>query len=212
MKSVINAIEKIKTISGSQVDTNYLQGLHVFTSYVSHLNEEGLVFPPLDNPDKLIEYGQSIFQEILFWMQPYRAPRDYLFFLQYYGGLQLSLSDRFLDLFGIGIMTENWYSGLRGDEQIASPSKDGLLQICDVRMHISPLEYYWVAFFLDLSGAIRIGSVFGISSKNLTGVNYRYVLDHLDEMKEHWKFHANSFTEWLNILYETRGSFGYQHL
>jgi hypothetical protein len=136
---------------------------------------------------------------------PYHLPDDYLFFLEFYGGLMIEVPSYNISIFGLGPMVHEWYDDLMGDDALY---ENGFLLISLLLLsEYRPNNY--VHFFLDLAGIVRQYCVIGMSSNELVEKCLIPVLHNPHAYPDRWTKHADSFTEWLEQLSVTNGSFGY---
>jgi hypothetical protein len=111
----------------------------------------------------------------------------------------------YLFVFGVGPMADDWYSFIMDDDAIY---ENGLLLISTLALRDTRPDNY-VHFFFDLAGIIHPYGVIGVGSDKPKGEHLIPILDNLHTHPDRWTKHASSFTEWLERLVETIGSFGY---
>ena len=138
-------------------------------------------------------------------------PDDYQFFLEYCGGLNIDTdADRFA-IHGGGVKVYHWYRYVYDDED--SRCEGGLLYIGDfvVRDQTSPIYSRIVEFYLDLEGSIQMHCVIAVPPWGPTEAvtDFRDILRFPHAHADCWTKLADSFTEWLELAVETRGTFGY---
>ena len=206
MDSVIRAVDRIRAIPGADVDRNFGQGRQAVRDQIemqwTDLKRRGeLREIPTDYDaqcDELITVAQEERAKLHNLVAPHHLPDDYVFFLEYYGGLFIGIDDYSLLVDGIGPMTEQWYGFIMGDNV---PYKDGLL-------NIGSLSYddEYVILFLDLAGVVQQNCVIGVKCGEEEEPDFLPVIRNLPHC---WTKLADSFTAWLERIAETGGTLGY---
>lgn len=219
-ENIVDIVERIRLLPDARVDRNYRQGRDT-------VFEQLLQIPGnLDQAtvERFIARSQKRIAQLTKLISPNELPADYHFFLEYYGGLTIEpkVGSPQLNVFGIGPATEAWYgdvveyhlrsarsgieqlyialwsSRLRFSEQtqdileIISTSKDALAD------NKPRPPYRWIEFFLDITGTVQKYSVLAAKPERNK------------EDQRQWKKVANSFTEWLDLVATSRGTFGYK--
>jgi hypothetical protein len=202
MENVIRAIGRIQLIPGAHVDRNFGQGRDaVVKQHQIRLEKEQVSFI-----DEFITESQQAIGELHAWVAPYHLPEDYVFFLEFYGGLQIKTDDYSFFIDGIGPMVEEWYGFIMGDDAYY---ENGFLAIADLPLLAEERIDQRVTFFLDLAGIIHQGCVIGIPSWKLGELGFPPILQDPHAHAECWVKHADSFTEWLDQVAATGGGLGY---
>lgn len=204
MNNVIRAVERIQSVPGAQVDRNFRQGRDAVLAQAYYLRtDEGV--NNMSVVGKYITHIQESLAEVHAWVQPYHLPDDYVFFLEFYGGLLIERPRYNLLVLGIGPMVEEWYGFIKGDE---GAYENGWLLIASLTLKEERIGHY-VDFFLDLAGSVHKYCVIGIPTGGISSTNSLQVIRDLDAHPDHWSKITSSFTEWLELAAKTKGSFGY---
>jgi hypothetical protein len=208
MDRIIAAVERMRSLPESRIDVGLGQGHETFLTY-----KRKSLYHPQFSPapvvgDDDIAYFEEALLEIQTWLAPNQLPKDYLFFLNYYGGLVVGGEHYALIIAGIGPMTEVWYSYIAGDSRAY---EGGLLKIAGFGFGEEEDEGDTVFYFLDLGGAVHQYCVIGLSKQELDreGVGFKDVLPNPHAHPTCWTKVADSFTEWLELAADTRATFGY---
>lgn len=141
--------------------------------------------------------------------KPYEIPDDYIFFLEFYGGLAIDRDDYYFSVFGVGPWVEHWYSSIVSDAVLQEPGEYGFLSLGRVTVHKGEPGSPYISFFLDLAGTVQKHCVIGVGPWGLGTPDPDVVLQDLHGHSAMWRKLANSFTEWLEQAADTEGSFGY---
>ncbi len=194
MEKIVRAIEHIQLIPGAQVDRSFRQGVEAVLSQLQPWNTD------VSYAEELIAAMQDRLRALQSCVKPCQLPEDYIFFLEFYGGLIINGPSHRLMVDGIGPMTMTWYGRLVGEEMIYD---HGLLGIG----HLSLFEKRQPAiyFFLDLAGTVDRYAVIGIHYRTALVS----ILRSLPNYPRRWIKVADSFTDWLEKLAATGGLFGY---
>ena len=203
MDKIIRTIERIRMIPGAQVDCGLGQGRDTYLAYIHGQSSEVLDIPLMPDDWYITGFQQDL-AEVHTWVAPGDLPSDYAFFLEYISGLEIDRDFYNLNVYGIGLMTEEWYSSVIGDEGLY---EGGFLKIG--ALIFQEWEGSHVGFFLDVIGSIQKGSVISVSGEVLKSWGVLTILDDPHAYPDRWTKLADSFTEWLERLAETNGSFGY---
>jgi hypothetical protein len=202
MEAVIQAVEHVRAVPGTLVDCGIGQGENAYLAYVRRQTLEVLDISPAADDWYVAEFQRG-FAEVQAWVGPDALSRDYAFFLEYFAGLVIDRDDYYFAVYGIGLMTEHWYSSVTGDDGLF---EEGFLKI-GVLAHRKKARY--VDFFLDLAGTIRQDCVIGINDRGLERADYASILQDPYAHTDRWTKLADSFTEWLEQAAATSGTFGY---
>ena len=197
MDGVIQVVECIRSIQGANVDCSIRQGrdkvLDQFLLSFGIASEQDIV----NLEDALVELPS--------WVAPLNLPDDYLFFQEFYGGLGIHTPAYYFDVRGIGPMTDDWYGDVvRDDDAIY---ENGLLLIGTLAYGSNPRRF--VRFFLDLAGVIDQGCIYAVGPQEPPYPSILPVLQNPHDHPTRLTKVANTFTEWLEIVAETKGVFGY---
>lgn len=211
MQHLISALDRIKLIPGARVDRCFLQGREVMLEQLTlrFSDDHGvLMFDPIPKLDDMIESAHEAFEDVQEWVKPYQFPESYSFFLAYCGGFSIFTDSYNLSADGIGLMTDEWYEFLIGDEESINPEDKGFVTIARLISEI-PINgrYPEVCCCLDLAGVIQEDAVIGIapSQGRITPI-----IEDFDAYPDHWNVLAPSFAEWLELVADTDGLLGYE--
>ena len=198
-------VQEISLIQNSHIDVGFAQGRNAIISQIE-------LWDNLRDAEKATElyikrYLQEL-QSIILWIKPYILPDDYLFFLNYYGGLNVEDLYYNFGIYGTGPMSEEWYPFLKGDEVYSEPQKDGVLTI-GFLVSKNSIKSFNILFFLDLAGIIKQYSVIALSFESETDAGVSEVIKNLEFYSSRWKLVSSSFTDWLTVVAQTKGGFGY---
>jgi hypothetical protein len=166
----------------------------------------GSLIKEMSDVDADITEVQEALTTLHAWVAPHRLPDDYVFFLEFYGGLSIKIPRyHYLFVFGLGPMADEWYDFIMGDDALC---ENGFLLVGTLAFKGERLDQY-VHFFLDLSGIIHQYCVIGMESPKPTGASLVPILQNPHAHPGRWAKHGDSFTEWLERLAATKGAFGY---
>ena len=152
---------------------------------------------------------------------PYQLPDDYLFFLEYYGGLTIeSTTGVVFSAFGVGPEGESPYGNVVSYNltrreldfgRLYIGSWEGLACLTEEQSRLVeeskkageynpfddkyPDHYWFREFHLDLAGIVQEHSIIGPK-------------ENTQSAQSTWLKVANSFTEWVEQAAETEGTFG----
>lgn len=207
MQQLIQVIEQVQLVAGSNVDRSFGQGLEAI------LTQRKLHFGNAKIPllvDKFIESCKEDIELIQTWVKPYILTDDYLLFLKLYGSLQIINDIYTLMLNGIGPMVEEWYGFLRGDGIYIEPKDCGFLQIGSLgfKQKING-GYRSYLFLLDLTATKSRGNVIGIGPCPTEAVGIAEIASNPTKYPQFWKVLAPSFTDFLALITKTKGTLGY---
>jgi hypothetical protein len=203
MNDVIRAVDRIRSLPGTLVDRNFRQGRDAVLAQLN-IRTEGEI-DDVSVADEYIAHIQEGLAEVHAWVEPYRLPDDYVFFLEFYGGLFIETASSNLLVLGIGPMVEEWYGFIKGDE---GAYENGWLLIAGLSLSGERVGQY-VDFFMDLAGTLCPYCVIGVTSWGPGGSSRLPVVQNLDAYPTRWTKLADSFTEWLERVAETGGTLGY---
>ena len=206
MKKLISILDGLSPQKHVYVDSNYLQGKEAVYRQLerrAYTNEK-------INVESFINISKQTINGLEQKIQPYPLPDDYLFFLEYCGGLSIDIEDYHFSILGIGPMVEEDYYSI--DSDFSYPDileKFEYLAIGDLSFRKSNLKFQRVTSFLDYAGKIQQNCVFTVGPWIPGLVDPIEFFENLAENKESWRIVSNSFTGWLEIVAETIGSFNY---
>ena len=203
MKPIIRAVEQIRTIPGAKVDCGLRQGRGEFLAFVHKQTIEVWKIPVMQD-DWYIEENQRILAEVERGIEPHHLPADYAFFLEYYCGLVIDRDDYRFSMYGIGLMSEEWYSYLVGDEFLF---EGGFLKIAYTLTRDEKENF--LVFFLDLAGNIHSGCVIAIAEKDIGKIGITQILKDPNSFTVYWYKLADSFTNWIMQAAITKGKFDF---
>jgi hypothetical protein len=234
MDSVINAVERIRQLPGAFVDVNYRQSRELFAKQMAgRMGVEALSSHEIDQD---IAGLQGDIVGLAAKVEPYDLPENYVFFLEYYGGLAVwQPSEYRFEVQGVGPMVneeygdfaqDNWgqrndpllpgprgliIAHLRLDMDLSKAKARGLTPAKMVNVHKQEVEYMppkWVEFRLDVAGTIQKHAILGLGPNEADAL---HPLSFDDGDKRTWRKLADSFTDWLDLAAKTRGTFGYEY-
>ncbi len=207
MHAVIAAVDQIRLLRDREVriDVGIQQEYSVISKQLQ-VRLGSSVSP--EAVETFLEGCDNSLRELRMWVTPYELSGDYLFFIEYYGGLAIQSDDYSLQLFGEGPMVEEWYTSPMGDDSISDPSQDGVITIGFVSFR-EHTPYEQVYFLLDLAGVIQPNAVIGVPIAESTDYKPQVIVKHLEELPGYRKQLANSFTEFLELVAATKGALGY---
>ncbi|MBI1881258.1 MAG: hypothetical protein HYR94_24015 [Chloroflexi bacterium] len=203
--SIKEIVDRIKLLPESFVDVSYRQGRDKVLKQLNKRtgeNESAWV-------DVFIEDSQNTIQKLIQKVTPYIIPDDYIYFLEFYGGLAIESNDYYFSLLGIGPMVEEWYTGIESDDAFPEPEKYGFLSLGSLDFRKGKYKFQHVNFFLDLAGVVQKHCVIGVGPWGEDDPNSFKIIKDIHAYPHRWQRVANSFTEWLELAAETRGIFVY---
>ena len=214
---ITKVIEQIQQLPNTHIGCGFRQGRRAVLQHFCHML--GPTSPTF--VERQIAQARHRLTRLTKLVAPYSLPDDYRFFVEHYAELEFYPSGDSLDLsvFGVGPITttagnivelqdESTRSGI---QQLyiamwsARVAKHG--QPSDLLGIVSPtrtaedderlIPFSWVLFYLDLAGTVQKYSV--LTKENLS----------LASDKRGWRKVASSFTDWLELIANTSGTFGY---
>lgn len=232
MDSVIKPVERIRMLPGAFVDVNYKQSRELFARQLAKRLDVATV--AAEAIEKDMETLQSDVAELVGKVEPYALPEDYLYFLEYYGGLSVWVQNEYrFEIQGVGPMVneeygdfaqDNWkerqdpllpgpkgliIAHLRLDMDLQKAKAKGLLPAKMINVHKQEVEIVpskWVQFRLDVAGTVQKGAVIGLGPNE---ADSPHPLSYEDGDQRAWRKLADSFSAWLEVAARTRGTFGY---
>lgn len=203
MKKIIDAIDRLQLTPKAHIDRNFRQGREAVFSQLYQRTMGGE--KDTSKADQFIRGAEQDIASLHTWVTPYHLPDDYVFFLEFYGGLEIEATGYYFSVHGIGPMVEDWYDFIMGDE---GTYENGLLLIGRLSFR-GERSGECVYFFLDLASIVHRFCIIGIHLGELQNFDVLTVIQHLDIYQSCWTKLANSFTGWLEQAAETHGTFGY---
>lgn len=205
---VREAVKRIQLLPEASVDCSVRQGRDAVLKQLTA--RDGSIAETI--VDAFIE--EDIRGEIALLVQkaaPYDIPGEYIFFLEFYGGLAIDNDDPNYNfsVLGIGPMVEEWYGFIAGDEALQEPGKYGFLSLGSLNFGQGKLKSKHIGFFLDLAGGVQEHCVIGVGPWGEDTLTPSTIIKDLHAYPDMWRKIAGSFTEWLEQAAETRGAFGY---
>lgn len=204
--SVIEIINRIQLLPEARVDANFRQGQDEILKQLNKRTGEDASASVVS----FIENSQNAIPELTQKVMPYDIPDDYIFFLEYYGGLVIRSDNYFFSVLGIGPMVEEWYGGIISDEAFPEPGKYGFLSLGSLNFREGKYKSQYVDFFLDLAGIVQKHCVIGVGPCGKDDPNSFEIIKDIHAYSHKWRRIANSFIEWLELAAETRGVFVYE--
>jgi hypothetical protein len=201
MDRVIRAVDRIRSQPGAHVDRNFRQGHDAVLAQIQSRLDKG------DEPfvDEFIADGQKDIAQLHTIVAPHHLPDDYVFFLEYCGGLLIETDDYNLLVDGIGPMVEEWYGFIMSDDLVY---ENGFLSISDLAFKRERVGRH-VRCFLDLSGIIHLDSIIGVQYGPSVGYGLLSILRDPRAYPDRWTKLADSFTGWLDLVAATEGKLGF---
>ncbi len=222
MEQVINAVGKIRLLPGALVDYGFRQGYDaVYKQFISLLDNGTVWHPEIYEADwegeakDYIAAAPEVISKLKRMASPYRLPDDYLFFLEFYGGLSIKTDIKvsnvvtrtyYFEVMGIGPMTDEWYGNVIYDNGYAGTGHKflfiSILRITpgftetatDSTQELNNSEVVlnsdWLEFHLDVAGIVQEHSI---------------IVEQNEGDKHNWKKVADSFTELLERVATTGG-------
>ncbi|MBE2224889.1 MAG: hypothetical protein IAF02_25335, partial [Anaerolineae bacterium] len=187
MNEIIDAVEKIRLLPGTDVDAGFRQGRDAILFQLKEeiwqgQNENILV-------DLCIKDMKLAIEELIDSAEPYEIPRNYIFFLEHYGGLAINHDLFYFSTLGIGPLVEVNYSSTSSDEAFHEVGKYGFLAVGHLSFRGGKYIYRRLFFFLDLARTIQKDAIICVGP---TG-NPNTVIKDVHSYPTAWEITANSF-------------------
>lgn len=208
--SIINIVESSRIFSWVNIDCGLAQGedaiLKQLQSQYNDFQEDEYC-----SVSSSVSWMKNALDELKEKTTPYQLPKEYMVFLEQYGGLSIDGVNSHFSVLGISTMTEQWYGYLNQDNiDLWKSNIHDCLRIGELVFHRNHKSFgQRVIFYLDLAGFIQSGCVIalgpwdGAHLKELVILNNKHVYsNYLEKISE-------SFTGWLELVIKTRGSFSY---
>jgi len=234
MDSIIRSVERLRSLPNAFVDVNFRQDREAFRKQLASRRELETISD--DEVDSYVTHVQESIAELVEKVSPYELPKEYRFFLEYYGGLELWNENEFrFEIHGIGPMVlenywdfiiHNWgersdpllpgprgliIAGLRLDLEMAKAKALGVITQTITRpdgINIELVPSKRVEFRLDLAGIVEKGSIIGLGPDE-TDTSHPLSLGDGDLRR--WQKLSSTFSEWLELVADTQGLLGYAY-
>jgi hypothetical protein len=203
---VRNAVERIRLLPEVYVDCSIRQGREAILEQLRE--RDGSIADRIVDAF-IAEDIQDTIATVVRKAEPYEIPDDYIFFLEFYGGLAIDRDDYYFATLGVGPWVEDWYGSIVSDQALQEPGECGFLSLGSVTVHKGEHGPPYISFFLDLAGTVQKHCVIGVGPWGVDTPDPETVLQDLQGHPEMWRKLAHSFTEWLEQAADTEGSFGY---
>lgn len=202
MQSLKAIVEQIERLPDSGVDSNFRQGHAAVLQQLDYQVDE--VF--------LESAMQEVQEDLLTLKQkaiPHSLPEDYLFFLEFYGGLYIAGNNTYFSTYGIGPRSEEWYSAIISPDAMPEAIQYGFITVGVLTFHGGKYIGQKAKFFLDIAGDIQKHCVIGIGPFKPQEQDLFTVIKNISAYPTTWHKIADSFTHWLEQAAETAGTFDY---
>ena len=150
--------------------------------------------------DAFIEDIQKRIANLTNRTKPYQIPHEYIFFLEYYGGLSINTDSYHFSTFGIGIMVEEEYGSIDSDDVFHEPGKYGVLKIGMLSFRTGKYKFQYVDFFLDLAGHVQKHCVIGVGPWGGNSIDSTTIAKDIHKHPDLWEKTSVTFTEWLKYV------------
>ena len=206
MNTIAGTLQKVSQLDGAVVDQGYAQGVISILEHIKANDPNANI----DAAQRLSRSLQDGLKDIHSWVYRYVLPEDYTYFLEYWGGLHIKTNKFYLEIMGIGIMVDSWYSYLMGDEGFFDPSDDGVILLGSLGSQ-QPIHgaYFRVYFILDVAGIFQAEQSIGVGTLTTGNSIVRHIVKTPATYVADWKILANSFSQWLELVATSAGSCGY---
>ncbi len=206
-------VERLRPLPGTYIDCGFRQGRDaVLKQFRQQLDQDAQYNVDRSATiDRFLSEMRNDIVELVKRAAPYELPEDYIYFLEYYGGLAIDGANCNFSVFGIGPMVETWYGYINtADHVLMESGKLGwqsLGRLVFRKGH--KYDFQRVLFYVDLIGAVQKNSVIGVGPWDGVEPQELTILSDIHAHPDLWRKLANSFTEWLEQASETQGSFVY---
>lgn len=188
----------------SYVDSNFGQGREAVLKQLEKFGGQPETFV-----NRGIEEAKAAIAGLIERAIPYTIPDEYIFFLEYYGGLAIDTEDGYFSVYGIGPMVEEDYASIISDYVIYQSGEYGFLSLGILGFRNEKYKFQYVSFFLDISGTLQKDAVIGIGPWGKNTLSSYEILKSIHAHPESWRKTSNSFPEWLEYAGRTQGLFDY---
>lgn len=201
MIDIKRVIKQIKELPDSGVDCNFKQGVQAVINQLDYQVDEEFVA-------KQVVRLEAVIANLKGNAQPQKIPEEYIFFLEYYGGLYINNGERtHFITYGLGPMTEEWYPSVKSPDVIPEAVKYGFLPVGEVYLYDREPSGQYVSFFLDLRGEIQKQCIIAVGPTNEKELSTATIIKNIHSYPSTWRKVADSFTLWLKFAVETNGAF-----
>lgn len=199
MKEIIEALNQIVMIPWALVDRNFRQGNGAVSEQLLLKTGEA---PSSEIVRLIIKDSREGVIQLTEMVAPYQLPKNYVFFLEYSGGLIIKTENYQLGLYGLGPMALHWYGDIIALNYLPELPKKSI--------HIGYLSLSSEArgnvdFILDTAGIVAPQSIFALGPGH-SEVPHPFALRE-DDIRN-WTKLANSFSDFLIQIAETEGRLG----
>jgi hypothetical protein len=206
MNAIEDIVERIRRLPEAYVDRSFGQGRDAFLRQL----EQRTGRDEVASVDLYIEGSRNTITGLVQKIAPYHIPDDYIFFLEYYGGLFIKGDHYSLSVLGTGPMVEEWYSSVNSDDALHEVRQYGFLTLGSLGFGEHPnYRFQEVTFFLDVAGNVQKHCVIGVGPWGQETPTPVDILKDIHAHPDQWRKATDSFTEWLEQAAETNGAFGY---
>lgn len=188
----------------SYVDSNFGQGREAVLKQLEKFGGRPGTFV-----DRGIEEAKAAIAGLIERAIPHTVPDEYIFFLEYYGGLAIDTEDGYFSVYGIGPMVEEDYASIISDYVIYQSGEFGFLSLGNLSLRHERYDFQHVSFYLDIGGVIQKDAVISIGPWGKDTLAPSGILKKVHEYPQAWRKISNSFVEWLEYAGLTRGLFDY---
>lgn len=208
--SIIKIVESSRLFSWVNIDCGLAQGedaiLKQLQSQYNDFQEDEYC-----SVSSSVSWMKNALEELKEKTTPYQLPKDYMVFLEQYGGLSIDGINSHFSVLGISTMTEQWYGYLNQDNiDLWKANICDWLRIGELVFHRNHRFFgQRVIFYLDLAGFIQPGCVValgpwdGVNPKELVILNNKHIhSNYLEKISE-------SFDGWIELAIKSRGGFSY---
>lgn len=198
-----NAVERLLKVAS--VDSGYLQGKKVVLEQLQKRAQQDTE----RHAELFINNAKMAVADLIRNTMPFEIPKDYIYFLEYYGGACIARDSHYFQILGIGPMVEDWYAAIDSDATILKSEEKRLLTIGSLSFAEGKFQFQRANFFLDLAGIVQKDSVIGIGPWGKENPTPLDVINDLSTYANMWKIIADSFAAWLEQAADTQGLFIY---
>jgi hypothetical protein len=241
MHRLITAVEELRQLPGALVDTNFRQGREAFRAQLSRMWQQAGQDPAVSDVEvenRIYDQLEDI-EELKKKVLPYTLPTDYVFFLEYYGGLAVHTDTFRFEIYGCGPMTQEWYGdwvcdnwGEYVDPLLPGPRglKIGYLRFDTLSLenrkrneavqksaeYTNPFEAPWYPEIVSKWIELRFDLAGNVQTNCIVGLgpnqsNTAHPLSLGEDDRRIWKVLATSFTELIELATQTNAQFGYKN-
>lgn len=205
MDEVKEIVERIRDLPRSGVDVGFLRERD---RLVVQIRQAGLKPDPawLERAvNETIETLRLLKEKA----KPHIVPEEYLFFLGAYGGLYIERDNFYFSVYGLGVMSEDWYASVVSDSAMLDwATENGFLKLGHLNFREGEFKSHYIDYLLDLAGNVSRNNVIAVGPYR-SGPGSDVFVEDIHQYPGPWRVVANSFTGWLRRIAETEGSFGY---